>query len=63
MKTIIAAILMCPAAAWAADQGVLAAESSYMQADYERKSTLYALLVVCGVGEQPARFPAEGGVR
>jgi outer membrane protein TolC len=43
-------------ATWAADQGVLGAESAYLQADYERKSTLYALLVVCGVEQQPVAF-------
>jgi outer membrane protein TolC len=38
---------------WSADQALLAAESAYMAADYDRKSSLYALLVVCGVERLP----------
>lgn len=44
---------------WSADHSLLRAESAYMLAEYERKSSLYALLVVCGV-DQPAA--SAGGV-
>ncbi len=42
--------------AWASEQAVLTAETSYLQAEYERKSDLYALLVVCGVDDDPAKL-------
>ena len=37
------------AVSWAADASVLAAESVFTRAVYERKAATYALLVVCGI--------------
>ena len=36
-------------ASWAADGAVLAAESAFTRAAYERKAAMYALLVACGM--------------